>query len=70
MFAVRFVTKSVHFMNVIVLHKQQGDNAEKLARQNQAQKSMNACKTRLEKEKKQHENMRRSVCYFMLTSQQ
>ena len=40
---------------------QQGDNAEKLARQSKAQRSMNACKSRLEKEQKQQENMKQSV---------
>jgi len=45
----------------IYIYEQQGDNAEKIARQNQATKSMNVCKTRLEKEKKQQENMKKSV---------
>jgi len=42
-----------------VCMRQQGDHAEKIARQNQAQKSMNACKVRFEKEKKQQENMKK-----------
>jgi len=42
-----------------VIFAQQGDNAEKIARQNQAQKSMTACRMRLEKEKKQQENMKK-----------
>jgi len=41
-----------------VIFAQQGDNAEKIARQNHAQKSINACRTRLEKEKRQQENMK------------
>jgi len=45
--------------DLFLILTQQGDNAEKIARQNQARKSMNACKMRLEKEKKQQENMKK-----------
>lgn len=44
---------------LIKFNQWQGDNAEKVAQQNKAMKSVNACKTRLEREKKQQENMKK-----------
>jgi len=48
------------------MSEQQGNNAEKIARQNQAQKSLSACKMRLEKEKKQQDNMKKSAAYLLV----